>query len=128
MKKTIYVLSVIIAILLIASCTTFQISGVQIDKDKPSYQSVGEFDTTVMVLEFLGTSGGGNLFNVTAKEMDAKIYDTIQREISKFSGDAAVNVTIEYKATFVDMLLNGFTGSILAPAHARISGTIIKYN
>ena len=60
--------------------------------------------------------------------MDEKIYDAIQREIQKYTGDAAVNVTVIYKVTLIDALLNSVSGSIIAPAVAEISGVIVKYN
>lgn len=115
------------AVLLIASCTTFQLSGIQQSADLPSYQTVGEFETTVQVNEFIGEPGGANLFNVTATAMDDQIYDAIRREIQRYSGDAAVNVTVEYKASFVDYLLNGLTLGFYSPARAEVSGVIIKY-
>ncbi len=112
----------------IAGCTTFKFSGAQVTTQLPAYTSVGTFDITVWVNEFLGSSGGANLFNVTADSMDAPIYDAIQREIHKYSGDAAVNVTVEYNASFVDILLNALTVGIYAPAEARITGTVVKYS
>jgi hypothetical protein len=124
MLKVLIVLLAITAI----SCTTFQFSGAQVTKTIPSYASVGTFDVTVKVHEFLGFSGGANLLNITADAMDTKIYDTIQREIQKYTGDAAVNITIEYEASFIDLLLNGITFGIYAPATARIKGTIVKYS
>lgn len=125
-----YILRVFALLLVISvlSCTTFQFSGAQVTKTIPSYNSVGTFDVTVKVHEFLGSSGGTNLFNITADSMDTKIYDTIQREIQKYTGDAAVNITIEYKASFIDLLLNGITFGIYAPATARIKGTVVKYS
>jgi hypothetical protein len=117
---------VVLAVAL-SGCTSFKFAGAQITKEIPSYNSVGTFDITVPVNEFLGQSGGTNLFNVTAEAMDTEIYDAIQREIQKYTGDAAVNVTIVYEATFLDILLNGITFGIYAPAHAHITGTIVKY-
>ncbi len=116
------------AAFLAVSCTTFKFEGAQVTKEIPSYNSVGNFDVTVKVHEFLGASGGTNLFNVTADAMDTKIYDTVQREIQKYTGDAAVNISIEYRAGFVDLLLNGVTFGIYAPATARIKGTVVKYS
>jgi hypothetical protein len=127
MKKAFRYLALAAIVLLVASCTTFQMSGIQQNENMPSYQRVGEFETTVMVNEFLGSSGGANLVNVTATNMDNEIYDAIRREIQKYSGDAAVNVTVEYQASFVDLLLNGVTFGLYAPAHAKISGVIVKY-
>ena len=127
MKKALTITGMVLLVLFVASCTTFQLSGIQMNEEMPSYQTVGEFETTVMVNEFLGSSGGSNILNVTATEMDNPIYDAVRREINKYSGDAAVNVTVTYEATFVDMLLNGFTFGLYAPAHAKIKGTVVKY-
>ena len=96
-------------------------------REIPSYTSVGEFEVTVAVFELLGSAGGANLFNVTADAMDTKIYDAIQREIQKFTGDAAVNITVEYRASFGNLILNGLSMGILAPATAKITGVIVKY-
>ena len=128
MKQFSRIIVLVAGVALLFSCTTFQFSGAQVTKTIPSYSSVGTFDVTVKVHEFLGNSGGMNLLNVTADEMDTKIYDTIQREIQKYTGDAAVNITIEYEASFIDLLLNGITFGIYAPATARIQGTVVKYS
>ncbi len=117
---------VVLAVAL-SGCTSFKFAGTQVTREIPAYNSVGTFSVSVPVHEFLGTSAGTNLFNATADAMDTVIYDAIQREIQKYTGDAAVNVTIVYKATFVDILLNGITFGIYAPAHAEITGTIVKY-
>jgi hypothetical protein len=37
-------------------------------------------------------------------------------------------VTIEYQASFVNILLNVVTFNIYAPAEAHITGTIVKYS
>jgi hypothetical protein len=126
-KQAFRLIGILVAVGLVVSCTTFQVSGVQIYKETPSYQAVGQFEKTIVVNEFLGNSGGINLFNVTATKMDEQIFDAIRREIEKFSGDAAVNVTIKYEATFIDLLLNALTATIYSPAHATISGTIVKF-
>jgi hypothetical protein len=128
--RTLVFLLVVVAALAVAlsGCTTFKLSGAQVTAQLPAYTSVGTFDVTLWVHKFLGESGGVTLFNITADAMDTPIYDAIQREIHKFSGDAAVNVTITYGASFVDLLLNGLTSGIYAPAEAHITGTIVKYN
>ena len=127
MKRVLPILGIVLALGLVVSCTTFQVSGVQVNKQTPSFQTVGQFETTVAVHEFLGNSGGSNLANITATAMEDLIFDAIRREIEKFSGDAAVNVTIRYEATFIDLLLNGITSGIYAPAHAVITGSIVKF-
>jgi predicted small secreted protein len=129
MKKTTRII-MLIAIVAIAltSCTTFQLSGAQVTKEIPAYDAVGNFDITVKVHEFLGSSGGANLLNVSSDAMDTEIYDAIQREIQKYTGDAAMNVEIRYEASFIDILLNAVTWSLYAPATAHISGVIVKYD
>ncbi|HTP58862.1 MAG TPA: hypothetical protein VMM82_08090 [Spirochaetia bacterium] len=115
-------------IIFLTGCTTFKLSGAQVTAQLPSYTTVGTFDINVWVNKFLGSSGGATLFNITADATDAPIYDAIQREIHKYSADAAVNITIEYQASFVDILLNGLTAGIYAPGEAHVTGTIVKYN
>lgn len=127
MKKISLFLIAALLVMAAMSCTTASYSGLQMTKEMPSYQSVGEFDVTVNVVEFLGSPGGANLGNITADAMDTVVFDAIQREIAKFSGDAAVNINIVQEATFVDMLLSGITGSIYSPVHVHITGTVVKY-
>lgn len=127
MKKALRIVGLLVVMALVASCTTFQLSGVQVNKQTPSFQNVGQFEVTIPVNEFLGSAGGANLLNISATAMDNTIFDTIRREIEKQSGDAAVNVTIRYEATALDVILNGLTGGIWAPAHAVIKGTVVKF-
>jgi hypothetical protein len=127
--KTLSKIGIVVAIvLLVGACTTFELSGVHIVEDMPSMQPMGDFEAKVSVHEFLGNSGGANLFNVTADAMDNEIYDTIRREVEKRSGDAAINVTIRYEASFINLLLNGLTFGVYAPATATVSGTVVSYN
>lgn len=126
--KALRIVLVGVAILAIASCTTFQLSGIQMTEDMPGMQPLGDFETTVKVNEFIGNAGGANLFNLTATNMDDRIYDAIRREVQRRSGDAAINVTVEYRASFIDLLLNGITFGLYAPATAVISGTVVSYN
>lgn len=119
---------VAVAVLAVSACTTFQMSGIQVVKDMPGMQPLGDFQTTVKVHEFIGSSGGANLFNLTADAMDDEIYDQIRREVDRRSGDAAINVTVQYQASFLDLVLNGITWGLYAPATAVISGTVVSYN
>lgn len=128
MKRMKLVFLALCAILLVASCTTFKVSGVQVTGANPAYTKLGDFKTNVWVHEFLGASGGANLINITSDSMDTPIFEAIKREIMKLSGDAAINVTITYQAGLIEIILNGLTGGIYAPATAEITGTIIKYH
>ena len=126
--KRIALVLFIVLVVVLSSCTTFKLSGTQVTKEIPAYDAVGTFDITVKVNEFLGSPGGANLGNISADAMDTKIYDAIQREIQKFTGDAAVNVVVEYRAEFIDILVPLITFGIYSPARAHITGTIVKYD
>ena len=126
MKKAFLVILVLGIAFAAISCRTFQVSGLEASMQGNSGNVVGTFDTKVWVHKFLGTSGGRNLFNITSAATDAVVIDAVRREIMNYGGDRAVNVKIEYKASFVDMLANGITGSLWAPATVRITGTVVK--
>ena len=119
---------ILLGLLTIVSCTTFELDGLMYSKDAPGVEVVGEFEITVWVHEFLGGSGGANLFNLTSDAMNDPVRKAIQEEIENLSGDAAINVSVKYQASFVNILLNGFTGGIYAPATAVITGTVVSYN
>jgi hypothetical protein len=88
---------------------------------------LGDFKVEVWVNEFLGESGGAKLFNITADATEGPVKDAIQNAIRDKGGDAAINVTIEHQASFIDILLNVVTSSIYAPGNVIITGTIVKY-
>jgi hypothetical protein len=115
-----------VAIVTITSCTTFQVSGVEVHQTRTDGTVIGNFNIEVNIHKFLGSSAGTNMFNVSSDATDPVIVQAIRNEIQNQGGTAAVNVKIVYKATFVNMLLNGITSTIYAPATAYISGTIIK--
>ena len=128
MKWMYRIIEVLFIVGLVVSCTTFHLTGVQMNREPPAYQAVGQFRVQVTVHELLGSSGGINLFNLTATNMNKKIFNAIQLEIMKFDGDAAVNLQITYEATFVGILLNAITYNFYAPARATITGTIVKFD
>jgi hypothetical protein len=117
----------VVGIAILASCTTFKASGLSYDLKAPKTTSLGDFKVEVWVNEFLGSSGGANLFNITADATEGPVKDAIQKEIKDRNGDAAINVTIEHQASFVDILLNVVTSSIYAPGMVIVTGTIVKY-
>jgi hypothetical protein len=108
------------------SCTSFQVSGVEVAQQPSSGNVCGNFDINVSTNKFLGITSGPNLFNLTSDATDPKIIDAIKAEVTKLGGNKAINVKIEYKATFVQMFLNMITFSIYAPATAHVTGTVIK--
>jgi hypothetical protein len=131
MKKSL--ISLIMPICLLAlvtlvsvSCTSFQISGIEVAQQASTGDSLGQFNINVSVNKFIGSPAGTNLFNVSSDATDPKIVDAIKHEISKLGGTKAINVKIEYKATFVNILLSNFTGGLYCPATAHVTGTVIK--
>ena len=127
MKIFKYVALLVVAIALLASCTTFKASGLSYSLQAPKATVLGDFKVEVWVNEFLGEAGGAKLFNITADATEGPVKDAIQNAIRDKGGDAAINVTIEHQASFVDVLLNVVTSSIYAPGNVIITGTIVKY-
>ncbi|MBI9108792.1 MAG: hypothetical protein JEZ04_18770 [Spirochaetales bacterium] len=127
--KNIKTVSVILLVLfVITSCTTASFSGLSVTKELESFKVVGQFERSVWVNEFFGISGGVNILNITSDAMDDVVFDAIQREILKFSGDAAINVSIRQEVGILESILNTITGTIYAPCNVVISGTIVKYD
>jgi hypothetical protein len=126
MKALKWVAVLVVAAAVLASCTTFKASGLSYTLKAQKTTVVGDFRTEVWVHQFLGSSGGAKLLNLTADAMEGPVKEAIQNAIRDKNGDAAINVTIEYQASFVNLLLNGITSGIYAPAMAIVSGTIVK--
>lgn len=127
MKKRILPALTLILLLSLTGCITSKFGGLQMTKSLPSYEVVKDFETTVTVHKFMGTSAGRNLFNISSDASVDPVFDAIQREIARYGGDAAVNIEIEYQASFLNMLANSLTFGIWAPADVKITGTIVKY-
>ncbi|HAK44778.1 MAG TPA: hypothetical protein DCO79_02500 [Spirochaeta sp.] len=128
MKKIKLISILVIIAVVMMSCTTASFSGLQMTKDLASFDVVKDFETEITVWEFLGVSGGANLGNISADNMDGPVFDAVQTEIQKLGGDAAVNITIVQKASIGNMLINGLSATLLAPCKVSISGTIVKFD
>ena len=126
--KTLKLIAVLVVTAAIAaSCTTFKASGLTYSLKTQKTTVMGEFRTEVWVDEFLGAPAGANLFNITADATEGQVKEAIQKEIRDKNGDAAINVTIEHQASFVDILLGAVTFDIYAPGTVIVSGTVVKY-
>jgi hypothetical protein len=117
----------VVAAALLASCTTFKASGLSYSLKPTKTTVLGNFRTEVWVHEFLGSPGGAKLFNISADATEGPVKQAIQNAIIEQNGDAAINVTIEHQASFVDVLLGAVTSGIYAPGNVIVSGTIVKY-
>jgi hypothetical protein len=108
------------------SCTSLKVSGLEIAQKSSTGRVCGSLDINVNIHKFLGYSAGTNLFNLTSDATDPQIIDAIKAEVTKLGGSRAIDVKIEYEATFVQVLLNIITWGIYAPATAHITGTVIR--
>ncbi len=126
MSKNFLVLCIGGMILLLSSCISSQFSNLQYGVDTSSYTEVGELNTRVSVLEFIGYSAGANLFNLTARTSDEKTKAAIQNEIEAAGGTAARDIKLVHKATFGNIIVNWLTIAILAPSVVEVTGTIIS--
>lgn len=128
MKTTFKLGFILLGLLTIVSCTTFELGGMAYQTNTPTFDVLGSFDITVKVKEWVGSPAGINTFNISAENMNDPLRDAIQDEIQSLSGDAAINVRITYKATFTDFMASAFTLGIYTPATAVITGTVVSYN
>jgi hypothetical protein len=131
MKKThIFSLMLVCLLALVSlvgiSCTSFLVSGLEVAQQPSSGSTVGTFEINVNTTKFLGYSSGPTLFNVTSDATDPIIINAIKAEVTKQGGTKAINVNIEYRATFINILLNAITMGIYSPATAHVTGTVIK--
>ncbi len=124
-KKILFGALVACFLTVITACTSFKATGLSFGAFEGEF--VGTFETTVTVWKFLGDSACTTLFNVTEDAIAPAVKNAIREELEALGADAAINVTIEQKATFIDMLANGISGSILAPEHITIKGTAIRF-
>ena len=125
MKKLVVVLFSLLVVLVLASCTTFRAEGLSsyVPKD---YEVLGEFEESITVHKFFGSPAGATLFNIAQDATKDAIDKVIREEVKNLGGTAAIDIEIEYEATFLNMLAAGFTSSIWAPGKLTISGTVIR--
>jgi hypothetical protein len=126
-KKILFVSLVGFAVVAaITSCTSFQASGLEVHQTATEGSVIGDFSIDVKIHKFLGSAGGNTLFNLASDATDPAIVQAIRTEIQNRGGTSAINVKIQYQATFLNLLLNSITANIYAPARAHVTGTIIK--
>lgn len=126
MKKNYFLLLLLVLPLVFAGCTTFKAEGLSYFKDYSDYNVIGHFEKSVTVNEFLGYSAGANLFDFSADAMSDELFVILSREVEKRNGDGIINLDIEYSSTFLQMLINGLTGYVYAPAKLTVKGDIVR--
>jgi hypothetical protein len=126
MRKSVWFMLIAVIVLCAVSCTTFKASGLQATTAPEERTVMGNFRKTVWVNEFLGSSAGSKIFNVTADATEMEVTTAIQNAIHELGGTAAINITVEHQASFVNLLLNWLTCSIYAPSEVIVSGTVVK--
>lgn len=125
LRKCIVLLALGLVVLL-SGCVSAQFSGLQFGIDTSDYEVVQDFESRVVILEFLGGPAGLNLFNVTADRSDMATKNLISNEISAAGGDGARDIKIVHKATIWHLLISYFSLNIVAPSAIEVSGTIIS--
>ena len=126
MKKSVWLLMLLAVMMLVVSCTTFKASGLQATTTTEERTVMGNFRKTVWINEFLGACAGPTLVNGAADATDMAVTTAVQNAIRELGGTAAINITVEHQATFVNLLLNYITGGIYAPSVVIVSGTVVK--
>ena len=126
MKKFLLILTVLGMTAVAMSCTSFQTTGVEVSLTGTQSDVLGNFETSLWVNKFLGVAAGPTLFNLTSTATDDVVANLVKDEIAKKGGDRAINVKIEYKASFLQLLANSITGSIWAPSQVVVTGTVVK--
>ncbi len=126
-KKLLFLLTSIVLLFSLTSCTTFKASGLSATVKTADYDVVGYMDETIHFNKFLGTSGGSNLANITGDATESEINSEIADQIFMHGGDAIINMNIDYGASFLNLLGNAITYGIWAPSKAHVTGTIVKY-
>ncbi|MDD7417232.1 MAG: hypothetical protein SPI86_08440 [Treponemataceae bacterium] len=125
-EKIVFLAGLVICLTALVGCTTFQVNGLSWMPTNTEYVVCDHFKTRKTVHEFLGVSGGANLFNISSKVMNDKITKIITNEVQKAGADGAINISIEYKVGFWHTIANSFTGSIWAPARVIVEGDLVK--
>ncbi|NCN05667.1 MAG: hypothetical protein GW949_08550 [Spirochaetales bacterium] len=127
MRKALKLFSVaVLLVFVLASCTTMRVTDLSFG-EPASVQTLGTFETSVSGFKLLGSGAGTTIANIRSNAPGDTIESAVQAEIAKLGGNGAINVTVEYGADFLDLLLTGLTGSIYAPYSIKISGTVVKY-
>lgn len=116
--KTKFIL--LLGILLLASCQTVTFQGIQAVKQVPAYTVVKDFQKEIGDPHVI-------LGLIALGQPDERIFAYIQDEIDKFSGDAAINVEIDYGLNFFDLILFPIW-PIYSGRTITIKGTIVKYS
>ncbi len=126
MKKNHFLLPLLVVVLGLTGCTTFKAEGLSYFKDYSDYTVIGRFEKSVTVNEFLGESGGANLFDISADAMSEELFEILSMEVEKRNAAGIINLDIEYSVTFLQMLVNSITGYVYAPATLTVKGDVVR--
>jgi hypothetical protein len=114
-----------VLVLFVLSCTTVSFQGIQSVNAMPAFTVVGDFEKVITDHRLIGSPGGFALLELG--QPDEEIFRIIKDEVSKMSGDGAVNVEIDYGFSFLNFLLNGITFGIYSPSRIIVRGKIVKF-
>lgn len=123
MKKRILIAFCVLAVLVLASCTSAKMSNLAYGIQG---EELGDFTVTVKSFELIGGAAGPHLVGMEEWKGQALVETAIKEQMEKFGGTGVINLKIQRTATFIDILLNSVTENIYAPETIVISGTVIK--
>jgi hypothetical protein len=116
MRKILFVFLCVVSLL---SCQTVTFQGIQAVKAVPAYTVVKDFQKEIGDPHII-------LNLIALGQPDERIFAYIRDEIEKYSGDAAINVEIDYGLNFFDLILLP-VWPIYSGRTITIKGTIVKY-
>ena len=122
MKRTVLFLVLAVFAVAISGCYTVNVIGTPADQtlslsNHPSGTLVKHFSTSIWVHHvILGLVSFG----------DPDVAKILSDEVKAAGGTHAVNVKVNYQATFVNGLLNIITASIYNPFTLTIEGDVVK--
>lgn len=125
MKKQALFIGIILITCLLTACTSFIVTDLAVI-DAPNAKIIGHFREEISVNKFLGSSGGYNLGNFSATNGSDYVYDAVMAQVLNNGGSGAINVTVEYRASFMNILLNSITSNIWAPSTIIVEGDVIR--
>ena len=93
------------------------------------YEKLGNFTERKWTNKFLGfpvLSNGTALFNLSSTETDPQIKLSVEKNIQKLGGDAAIDVKIRYGSNPLQWTLSTITLGIWMPGTIIVTGTVVK--
>lgn len=123
MKKRILMVLCVLAVLVLASCTSTKMDNLAYGV---TGKAIGDFEITLKSFELIGGAGGPHLVGMTEWKGQPLVKAALDEKIAEMGGSGVINLKIQRQISVVNTILNYFTQGIYAPEDIYISGTVIK--